>query len=239
MRKPLLSGSILDADFAELLRHVEAAIRGGVDLLHFDVADTSFAPTVSFGPRVAACLLRRVKVPGEAHIMVKDPDPLIRQLSEAGVSRVYLHAEASRSPFRLLAGVRDLGLEPAIALNPVTSVGSVELLLPEVSAVLVLLVEPGLGGQKMLRSALRKVSQLRELREREGYGYLIAADGGIKAENVGDVVRAGADIVVVGSAIFASGDPEAAAREVKARMLEHVGGAPVDLGRERPRPQPP
>lgn len=239
MPRPLLSGSILDADYAELLRQVEAAVRGGVDMLHFDLADTSFTPTISFGPRLAASLLRRVKVPGESHIMVSEPGTLIRQLSEAGVSRIYFHAEAVRTPFRLISSLRDLGVEPAIALNPATSIGSVELLLPEVSAVLILLVEPGVGGQRMLRSALKKVTQLRGLREREGYGYLIAADGGIKAENVGEVVRAGADIVVVGSAIFASGDPEAAAREVKVRMLEHSRGPPVDLGYEGFRPQPP
>lgn len=230
MSRPLLSGSILDADFAVLLQQVEAAVRGGVDLIHFDIADTSFTPTVSFGPRVVASLMRRVRVPGEAHAMVREPSLLAQQLAEAGVSRLYFHAETVRAPFRLIAQLRDLGVEPAIALNPATTLSQVEALLAEVSAVLVLLVEPGLGGQRMLRSALGKVAQLRRLREREGCGFLIAADGGIKPDNVGDVVRAGADIVVVGSAIFASGDPEAAAREVKRRIAEESAG----LGSSRP-----
>lgn len=222
MRKVHLSGSILDADFAFLLQQVEAAVKGGVNLLHFDVADTSFTPTVSFGPKIVASVLKRVGVPGEVHLMVKNPPQLFEQLAEAGASRVYFHAECALSPFRFIARLRDLGLEPAIALNPATEVHSIELLLPDVSAVLVLLVEPGLGGQKMMKRLLGKVAQLRELREREGLGFAIAVDGGIKPENVAEVVKAGADIVVVGSAIFASGDPESAAREIKQRIEEGI-----------------
>jgi len=227
VRRVQLSGSILDADFAALRQQVEAAVRGGVDLLHFDVADTSFTPTVSIGPRVAATLLRSVRVPGEAHLMVANPALLFGQLAEAGVSRVYFHLECARAPFRLAAQLRDLGLEPAVALSPATSVQSAEPLLPEVSAVLVLLVEPGLGGQRMMRGLLRKVAQLRELREREGLGFAIAVDGGVKPDNVAEVVAAGADIVVVGSAIFASGDPEGAAREIKRRIGEALRQPPA------------
>jgi len=220
----VLSGSILDADFAALLQQVEAALRGGVDILHFDVADTSYTPTVSFGPRVVASLLSRVRVPGEVHLMVRDPSVLLAQLAEAGAARVYFHVEAVQAPFRLIAQIRDLGMEPAVALNPATGVGLVEMLLPEVSAVLVLLVEPGLGGQRMIRGALRKVELLRRVREREGLGFLIAVDGGIKPDNVAEVVGAGADIVVVGSAIFRSGDPEGAAREIKRRISAALAG---------------
>jgi len=228
----LLSGSILDADFSDLGRQVREAVEGGVDMLHFDIADTSFTPTISFGPRVVASVAKSAGVPGEAHLMVGDPEPIARQLIGSGVSRVYFHVEASRTPFRVIQALADMGFEPGIALNPATRVESVGPLLPHVGAVLVLLVEPGLGRQRMIRSALGKVGELRRLREREGYPYLIAVDGGVKPENVADVVAAGADIVVVGSAIFASGDPRRAAKEVKERILaalsDQPSGTPLD-----------
>lgn len=219
----LLSGSILDADFWELGRQVREAVEGGVDALHFDVADTSFTPTISFGPRVVASVARAAGVPCEAHLMVEKPEAVAQQLAGSGVSRVYFHVEATRAPFRVVQALSDLGFEPGVALSPATGVGVVEPLLPHVAAVLVLLVEPGLGGQRMIKGALRKVAELRAARERERYSYLIAVDGGIKPDNVADVVKAGADIVVVGSAIFASGDPRRAAREVKERMLAALG----------------
>jgi ribulose-phosphate 3-epimerase len=232
VRRVLLSGSILDADFSDLGHQVREAVEGGVDLLHFDIADTSFTPTISFGPRVVASVAKSAGVPGEAHLMVGEPEPIARQLVGSGVSRVYFHVEASRTPFRTLQALSDMGFEPGVALNPATRVESVEPLLPHARAVLVLLVEPGLGGQRMIRGALSKVAALRSLREREGYSYLIAVDGGVKPENVAEVVAAGADIVVAGSAIFASGDPRGAAGELKRRILAALsnqpGGAPLD-----------
>lgn len=221
VRRVLLSSSVLDADFYDIRRQVEEAVRGGVDVLHFDVADTSFTPTVSFGPRLVSSVLRGAGVPGEVHLMVRRPEQLVEQLPSA--LRAYFHVEASHTPFRVIQQLSDVGIKPGVALSPATRVERVEHLIPHLEAVLVLLVEPGLGGQRMMRGLLRKVSQLRELREREGYSYLIAVDGGVKPENVTEVVLAGADVVVVGSAIFASDDPRAAASEVKARILKALG----------------
>lgn len=231
-RRLLLSGSILDADFLNLGRQVAEAVKGGVDMVHFDVADTSYTPTISFGPRIVASVAKAAGVPSEVHLMVKEPEPLARQLAGSGASKVYFHVEAVKAPFRMVQLLAELGFEPGVALNPITSVEAVKPLLPHVSAVLVLLVEPGLGGQRMIRSLLKKVEELRRLREEEGYSYSIAVDGGVKPENVAEVVAAGADIVVVGSAIFASDDPFRAARELKERILAALSnqpsGAPLD-----------
>jgi len=225
-RKVLLSGSILDADFFDLGRQVREAVEGGVDIIHFDIADTSYTPTISFGPRVVASVARAAGVPSEAHLMVEEPEPIAQQLAGSGVSRVYFHIEASRTPFRTVQVLTDMGFEPGVAINPATRVESVELLLPHVNAVLVLLVEPGLGGQPMIRSALGNVERLRKMRDERGYSYLIAVDGGIKPENVADVVERGADVVVVGSAIFARSDPRKAAKELKERISATLSNQP-------------
>lgn len=228
MRKPLLSGSILDADFACVVKHVREAVKGGVDILHFDVADTSYTPTISFGPRVVASIARESQVPGEVHLMVEKPEHLVDQFSGSGVERLYFHLEATRTPYRLIQKIADEGLKPAVALNPSARVELVEPLLPHLDAVLILLVEPGLGGQRMLTGALSKATILKELREREKLDFLITVDGGVKLDNISQVVKAGVDVIVVGSAIFAGGDPFTAAQTLKKRILEESGRTPLD-----------
>lgn len=220
MRRVLISGSILDADFSNLAAQVAAAVKGGLDMLHFDIADTTFTPTISFGPKVVASLLRGAGIPGEAHLMVSSPGQLVQQLAGLGLARIYFHVEATQTPYRVISKIREIGAEAGVVLNPSTSLSAVEHLLADVDAVLVLLVEPGLGGQEMMGRMLSKVRSLRSLREAEGYKYLIAADGGVKPHNVAEVARAGADVIVVGSAIFGSKDPFTSVAVIRERLRE-------------------
>ncbi len=218
MRQVLISGSILDADFSCLIKQIKEAASTGLDALHFDIADTSFTPTVSFGPKVAASIARKVDIPCEAHLMVINPEKIVSQLAESNIKTIYFHYEATTTPFRLISQIRNQGAKPGVAINPSTSIKSLEHVLPEVDAVLVLLVEPGIGGQKMMKNLLGKITQLRQIREQEGYSYLIAADGGIKPHNIGEVATAGVDIAIVGSAIFAQPNPGEAVKRLKSEV---------------------
>lgn len=220
MRKVSVSGSILDADFSNPAAQIAAAVKGGLDLLHFDIADTTFTSTISFGPKVVASILKAAGVPGEAHLMVSSPEQLVQQLAGLGLTRIYFHVEATLTPYRVISKIRSIGAGAGVVLNPSTSLSIVEHLLADVDSVLVLLVEPGLGGQEMMSRLLSKVRSLQLLRETEGHKYLIAVDGGIKPHNVVEVARAGADIVVIGSAIFGSKDPLASVTEIKEKLRE-------------------
>jgi len=147
--------------------------------------------------------------------MVTNPEKIVTQLAEPTIETIYFHYEATTTPFRLISQIRKQGAKPGVAINPSTSIKALEHILPEVDAVLVLLVEPGIGGQKMMKNLLSKITQLRQIREREGYSYLIAADGGIKPHNIGEVATAGVDIAIVGSAIFAQPNPGEAVKQLR------------------------
>ena len=218
MRQVLISGSILDADFSCIIEQIGEAASSGLDILHFDIADTSFTPTVSFGPKIAASITKKVNIPCEAHLMVTNPEKIVSQLAESSIETIYFHYEATTTPFRVIAQIRKQGAKPGVAINPSTSIRALEHILPEVDAVLVLLVEPGIGGQKMMKSLLSKITQLKQIRELEAYSYFIAADGGIKPYNIGEVVKAGVDIAIVGSAIFAQPNPGEAVKQLKSEI---------------------
>ena len=218
MRHVLISGSILDADFSCIIEQIREAASSGLDILHFDIADTSFTPTVSFGPKIAALIAKKVNIPCEAHLMVANPEKIITQLAEPSIETIYFHYEATITPFRVISQIKKQGSKPGVAINPSTSIRILEHVLPEVDAVLVLLVEPGIGGQKMMKNLLSKITQLRQIREREGYSYLIAADGGIKPYNIGEVVKTGIDIAIVGSAIFAQPNPGEAVKQLRSEI---------------------
>ncbi|MEM1508386.1 MAG: ribulose-phosphate 3-epimerase [Thermofilaceae archaeon] len=220
MRKILISGSILDADFSNLAAQVATAVKGGLDLLHFDIADTTFTPTISFGPKVVSSILKAVGVPGEAHLMVSSPMQLVQQLAGLDLTRIYFHVEATSTPYRVISKIKNIGADAGLVLNPSTSLSAVEYLLADVDSILVLLVEPGLGGQEMMDRLLNKVRALQLLKEKEGFKYSIAVDGGIKPHNVVEVARAGADIVVIGSAIFGSKDPLASVAGIREKLRE-------------------
>jgi len=202
----IISASILDIEMPIIWQKLKPVINAGLNLVHLDIVDGHFVPNITYGPRMALDLRALTDIPMEAHLMVTNPEDYMKEL-DTKVNSIYFHYEAARAPFRLIQQIKELGIKAGIALNPSTSEETVSYLLPEVDSVLVMLTEPGYGNQQMIEQAIRKIKHLRKVKEREELGFSIAADGGIKLYNIREVIEAGADIFVIGSAIFKSEDP--------------------------------
>ena len=211
-----IAPSILAADFAALGSSIAAAERGGADLIHVDVMDGHFVPNLTVGPPVVRSLSRVTRVPIDVHLMIDDPDRYIPSFAESGAALISVHVEAVPHLNRTLSLIKELGLTAGVALNPSTPVGSLEEVAADVDYVLVMTVNPGFGGQTYIRRSASKVRAMRELLDRAGNPAPIQVDGGIDSETIADVVVAGADWIVAGSAVFHSKDPEAAVRTLRA-----------------------
>jgi ribulose-phosphate 3-epimerase len=208
-----LAASILAADFAHLANEVAAAERGGATILHVDIMDGHFVPNITFGPPVVKALRPITNLPLDCHMMVEDPDDFIPAFAEAGANMMSVHQEVCRHLHRTLQHIEQHGMLPGVVINPATPVETLIEVLPTVHYVLVMSVNPGFGGQKFLPLALDKIAQLAELREEMGLNYRIEVDGGVAHDTVAQVVEAGADMLVAGSAVFSPGKTEHNARE--------------------------
>ena len=214
-----LAPSVLAADFAALGAQIAAAERGGADLIHLDVMDGHFVPNISFGPPVVAAVKRVATVPLDVHLMIEDPDRYIPAFAQAGASMISVHVEALPHLHRTIGLIHEFGLQAGVVLNPATPAGSIEAIAADVDFVLVMTVDPGFGGQTFIPRSTSKVQAVRQVLDRAGSRAPIEVDGGIDRTTVADIVRAGAEILVAGSAVFGAPDPEAAARELK-RLAE-------------------
>jgi ribulose-phosphate 3-epimerase len=213
--------SVLPADFSRLGEECEALEAAGVDRIQWDVMDGRFVPNLTFGPDVIASVRDRVSIPFEAHLMVDEPDSLAARYVEAGCSMLIIHAESTRHLHRTLGAVRDLGAQPAVALNPSTPLDVVRHVLDLVDMVLVMTVNPGFGGQDYIATMEPKVAALRTLIVDEGLEIDIEVDGGISPSTIAGAAAAGANVLVAGSALYR--DPEGLAHAVsdlRARALE-------------------
>ncbi|MEM1642949.1 MAG: ribulose-phosphate 3-epimerase [Desulfurococcaceae archaeon] len=204
MSSRFIAASILDVPFYEMLEKINLAKEYGLKFLHIDIMDGIFVPQISFGLNLAHQLKNVIDLDLEAHLMVIDPEKIVAQIPQDLFVRVFFHYEATRYPYRLITALHDKGVAAGIAINPSTSICSIEPLLEHIDAVLVMLVEPGYGGQKLIASTLDKVKALYEMRKRHGYRFLIACDGGIKIENAELIVKKGADELIIGTGIFKS-----------------------------------
>ena len=193
--------SILAADFAYLGDEVRKARDGGAGFVHFDAMDNHFVPNLSIGPPVAASLVPNTDLPVDVHLMVENPDNLIPAFLDAGVASISVHPETITHLHRTLARIRDGGAEAGVALNPTTSPETIGWTLPYLDYVLVLSVDPGFGGQVFIPETIQKIKRLKEMTD-----LPIAVDGGITVETAPPVAKAGASVLVAGSAVF-SGDP--------------------------------
>jgi ribulose-phosphate 3-epimerase len=210
-----IAPSILAADFAALGSSIAAAERGGAELIHIDVMDGHFVPNLTVGPPVVRSIKRVTRVPLDVHLMIEHPDRFIPAFAESGAALISVHVEVVPHLHRTIALIKELGLRAGVALNPSTPVGILEEVAADVDYVLIMTVNPGFGGQTYIKRSASKVRAMRELLDRAGSQAPIEVDGGIDAETIADVVVAGADWIVAGSAVFHSHDPEMAVRALR------------------------
>jgi ribulose-phosphate 3-epimerase len=218
----LVAPSILSADFAALGEAIAAVERGGADLIHVDVMDGHFVPNITIGPPVVKAIKRVATVPLDVHLMITDPDLFIEAFVQAGAAMVSVHVEVLPHLHRTVHAIKALGARAGVVINPATPVAILEEIAGDVDYVLVMSVNPGFGGQRFIPRSEHKVSAVRALLDRAGNKAPVEIDGGIDHQNIGRVVAAGAGIIVAGSAIFHSGDPERATRELKAAAMSAV-----------------
>jgi len=212
-----LAPSVIAGDLADLAGVLAVCEAGGADLVHFDVMDGHFVPNLTVGAPVLAALHRRTHLPLDVHLMVSNPDRLLDDYLQAGAARIAVHWEASVHLDRLLSHIREGGARAGVAVNPATPVELLADALPRLDYVLLMSVNPGFSGQKFLPRALDKARRLREMIRAGGAAVEIEMDGGIDRGNIEQVVAAGVDVCVVGSGIFAAGDPLATMSELRAR----------------------
>lgn len=222
MQKFIIAPSILSADFARLGEEVDAVLKAGADIIHFDVMDNHYAPNLTVGPIVCAALRKYgIKAPIDVHLMTKPVDRLIIDFAKAGATYITFHPEASEHVDRSLQLIIDSGCKAGLALNPATSIDHLEYVWEKLSLILLMSVNPGFGGQKFIGSILPKISRVRDLiTNKIGANIpLIEVDGGININNIEKIAAAGTDIFVMGSAIFsAKGNYQETISQIKRRL---------------------
>ncbi len=210
-----IAPSIFAADFARLGEEARAAQQGGAGLLHCDVMDGHFVPNITIGPVVIASLRKATTLPLDCHLMVYNPDALIPSFVEAGANMISVHVEGNIHLDRTLNLLRSSGVGAGVVLNPATPLDALREVLDLVDYVLVMTVNPGFGGQKFIPQSVDKIRRLAEIRRERNLRFRIEVDGGITEENVQDVVRAGATMIVTGTTIFHSGDARRAVERMR------------------------
>ena len=211
----LIAPSILSADFSRLGEAVKLAEDAGADLIHVDIMDGHFVPNLTLGPRLVAAIRRETRLPIDVHLMVENPRAFVPLFHEAGADWISIHVEATAHLHKDLAMIRGLGRKAGVALNPATPIGSIDEILTELDFVLIMSVNPGWGGQSFIPSCRDKIRRLRDRIRAARLTVPIEVDGGIKLDNVEDILRAGMEVVVAGSAVFDAPDPAAVIRAMK------------------------
>ena len=207
MRDCWIAPSILSADFARLGEEVDAVVAGGADLIHFDVMDNHYVPNLTIGPLVCEALRKHgVSAPIDVHLMVKPVDRIVPDFAQAGATWITFHPEASEHVDRTIELIREHGCRPGLVFNPATPLDWLDHTIQKIDMVLIMSVNPGFGGQKFIPTALDKLRLARERIRASGREIRLEIDGGVKADNIEAIARAGADTFVAGSAIFGSKD---------------------------------
>jgi len=212
-----IAPSILSADFSRLGEQIKAAEKAGADLVHVDVMDGHFVPNITIGPLVVKAVKKSAAIPLDVHLMIEDPDKYIKDFAESGADIITVHAEACVHLHRSIQNIKECGVRAAVSINPATPLGNIELILPFVDMVLLMSVNPGFGGQKFIPEVLPKIEQLKRMIASGRFEIEIEVDGGVTVDNVAEVHRAGADIVVMGNAFYNSRDYAETVRLVRER----------------------
>lgn len=212
-----ISPSILACDFTTLGEQVAAAKEGGADMIHVDVMDGIFVPNISIGFPVIKSLSARFSIPLDVHLMIVDPEKYIDAAADSGADGLTFHLEATDSPERIIKKIREKGMRPSVSVKPGTPIESVYPYLNDLEMVLIMTVEPGFGGQKIMPETIEKVTKLREHCNSVGLeGFKIEVDGGIGRKNIRELVNAGANVIVMGSAVFGESNIPTALKELRA-----------------------
>jgi ribulose-phosphate 3-epimerase len=209
-----IAPSILSADFTRLADEIAAVQNGGAKLLHVDVMDGHFVPNITIGLPVVKSLRKATSLTIDTHLMIEEPGRYAVQFVEAGANMVSVHVEADVHLQRTLVGIREAGAKSGIAINPATPLSALEEALPYADFVLLMSVNPGFGGQSFIPTSLDKLRRLKKMISDRGLETKIEIDGGIDAGNIAEIVKAGADFIVAGSAVYGHGDPTSAVREL-------------------------
>jgi ribulose-phosphate 3-epimerase len=213
--KVLIAPSLLSADFSKLLDEIKEVEEAGADLLHVDVMDGHFVPNITIGPFIVRTIKNSTKLPLDVHLMIENPEEYVETFVQAGADYVSVHPEATYHLHRLLEKIRDLGAKPGVALNPATPLNVLAYILDEVDYILVMSVNPGFGGQEFIPQTVSKIKHLKDVLKKRGYEIPIEVDGGINSTNAGEVVKAGAEILVAGYAIFGAEDRKKALLDIR------------------------
>jgi ribulose-phosphate 3-epimerase len=213
-----LSASILSADFGRLADEVQAVELAGTDWIHIDIMDGHFVPNLTIGPDVVRAIRKVTNLPLDVHLMIEKPERYIEAFVDAGADWLGIHVEASTHLHRALQHIKELGVRASVTLNPATPLCNIEYILDEVDMVLLMTVNPGFGGQGFIRGVLPKVSQCRKLIDARKLSVLLEVDGGVNGDTIDDLLEAGVDVFVAGSAVFGKGDISRNVKLLKERM---------------------
>ena len=210
-----LAPSILSADFGHLAEDVKKIEEGGADYIHVDVMDGHFVPNISFGAPVMKCLNGKTGLPYDVHLMIENPDKYIEDFVTPQTEYITVHQEACTHLHRTVQNIKSKGMKAGVSINPATPVSTLERILPDVDLVLIMSVNPGFGGQKFIAGTLDKVRQLAEIKRARNLDFVIEIDGGITLDNIREVMNAGVEMAVAGSAVFKAEDVVQRVRDFK------------------------
>ena len=210
-----LAPSILSADFARLLEDVKKVEKAGCEYLHIDVMDGHFVPNITLGPGIVKSLRKDVNMVFDAHLMIENPDNYIKEFADAGCDIIVVHQEACTHLHRTIQNIKSHGIKAGVALNPATPIETIKYVLQDVDMVLLMSVNPGFGGQSYIPVVAEKIKELKALIDKMNLDIDIEVDGGVKPSNIAEVVNAGANVIVAGSAIFNAGNIDEAVKSLR------------------------